>query len=242
MSRKLFVPLSLGFLLSFIILSIYYDYDVLYSYTESNFGDADPGDPFPEAPWVTARTLGRQTVVSSSFARFEVHHVRRDDGTVAKDWLWTDERSHVNVLVHLKEENKYLLFKQTKYGLLSPKYATVGGLFNAGESPEACARRELLEETGLLSEALVSLGAYRVQADRGGGMLHVFLARECYLAPEKDRLKSDDFEKQAVHKLTMDELLAVVRAGGVGEAQWLAAVTLGALHDMYKHPEHGSIN
>ena len=65
--------------------------------------------------------------------------------------------------VHLKEENKYMLFYQKKYGLSQPAYATVGGLFNEGESAFQCATRELLEETGLVAADLVSLGQYRVQ-------------------------------------------------------------------------------
>ena len=86
---------------------------------------------------------------------------------VIDDWLWTDERSHVNILVHLKKEDKFLLFHQKKYGLKEAKYAAVGGLFNAGDTPEGCAKRELLEETGLEAEQMINLGAYRVQVNRG---------------------------------------------------------------------------
>ena len=34
----------------------------------------------------------------------------------------------------------------------------MGGLFNVGETPEECANRELLEETGLIAENMVNLG------------------------------------------------------------------------------------
>ena len=223
------LPLLVGFLFGCTVLTMYSDLGLL-----KQASTVDPEDPFPEPPWDSYRTLGRRTVVSSEFARFEVHHVRTEDGSVVKDWLWTDETSHVNILVHLRDENKYMLFRQTKYGLESPKYATVGGLFNAGESPEACANRELLEETGLLSETMVKLGSYRVQADRGGGVLHAFLARNCYFAPEKDRRKSDDYEKQSVHKFSLEELIELLRQGDIGEAQWLATTTLGVLHNIYK--------
>ena len=57
-----------------------------------------------------------------------------DSGIIVDDWLWTDERSHINILVHLKNENKYLLFKQKKYGLEREYYALIGGLFNEGET------------------------------------------------------------------------------------------------------------
>jgi 8-oxo-dGTP pyrophosphatase MutT (NUDIX family) len=198
----------------------------------------DSLDPFPEPRWHTANTLAARTVVSTAFARFEVHRVIRPDGSVASDWLWTDERAHVNILVHLKVENKYLLFLQSKYGLESERFATVGGLFNRGENASACATRELLEETGLKAEQLVPLGppqGLRVQADRGGGLLYPFLARNCVLSSKQPALKSDDYERQRVRKLSLAELEAVLLSGGggrgIGEAQWLATAALGVLHE-----------
>jgi hypothetical protein len=126
-----------------------------------------PMEEFPEPAWRTPSTLAVRTVTSTPFARFEIHKVRTESGEIVNDWLWTDERSHVNILVHLKEENKYLLFNQKKYGLEKKYLAVIGGLFNKGETAEECARRELLEETGLEAEQLVNLGAYRVQVNRG---------------------------------------------------------------------------
>lgn len=58
-----------------------------------------PMEPFPEAPWRTSSTLGARTVTSTPFARFEIHRVLTENGIVVDDWLWTDERSHVNILV-----------------------------------------------------------------------------------------------------------------------------------------------
>lgn len=60
-----------------------------------------PMENFPEPPWRTASTLGAITVASTPFARFEVHQVRTESGVIVNDWLWTDERSHVNILVSM---------------------------------------------------------------------------------------------------------------------------------------------
>jgi hypothetical protein len=116
---------------------------------------------------VTPNTLAVRTVTSTPFARFEIHKVRTESGVIVNDWLWTDERSHVNILVHLKDENKYLVFHQMKYGLSKPHYAVIGGLFNEDETGLECAHRELLEETGLEAESMIDLGQYRVQVNRG---------------------------------------------------------------------------
>lgn len=213
---------------------------IIFSYIahDSSFfhpsGIAIPFDAFPEPAWRKPNTLSVRTVASTPFARFEIHKVRTESGEIVNDWLWTDERSHVNILVHTKEDNKYLLFQQSKYGLEKPHYAVVGGLFNKGEGPVECAQRELLEETGLVAEQMINLGKYRVQVNRGGGFLYVYFAKNCI--PSGEKKFSDDYEKQSIRKLTRAELIRAALGGDVGEAQWVAAVALGLLHE--EHYEH----
>lgn len=187
---------------------------------------------FPEPAWRTPNTLSVKTVTSTPFARFEIHQVKTESGEIVNDWLWTDERSHVNILVHLKDQEKYMMFYQKKYGLSKPHYATIGGLFNVGDTPDDCARRELLEETGLEAGELIYLGAYRVQVNRGGGILHAYYAKNC--VKSKTSKKSDDYETQEVKLLSKEELLKQVLQHNIGEAQWLATVATGILYDDYK--------
>ncbi len=201
---------------------------------------AIPMEQFHEAAWRTSKTKGVRVVTSTPFARFEIHQVEVENkdemGVVHKtlipDWLWVDEREHVNVLVHLKEENKFLLYRQMKYGLKEPKLAIIGGLFadEEGENDaEVCAKRELLEETGLIAEEMKFLGRYRVQVNRGGGHLNIFLAKNSVRAP-KSMLPHDfenDLEERNELKLTRAELMEEVRSHEVGEAQWLATIMMG---------------
>ena len=205
---------------------------------------AIPMEQFPEPQWRTPQTKGVRTVTSTPFARFEIHEVEvqtvAKDGTkttkIIPDWLWTDERSHVNVLVHLKEENKYLLYRQKKYGLEKESLAVLGGLFNTGEKTgEHCARRELLEEAGLVAEEMKFLGKYRVQVNRGGGFLHIYLAKNCIRA-SNEALSAigkfeNDYEDQSEVKLSRDELVKEIRNFQIGEAQWLACVLMGLLDE-----------
>jgi 8-oxo-dGTP pyrophosphatase MutT (NUDIX family) len=194
---------------------------------------------FPEPAWRTPSTLSVRTVASTPFARFEIHKVKTESGVVVSDWLWTDERSHVNILVHLKDENKYLVFKQKKYGLEREYFALIGGLFNEGETGLQCAQRELLEETGLEAEEMIDLGKYRVQVNRGGGILYAYYAKNSFKSHKI--IKPDaDYEKQAHVKLTRDELIDISLSGEIGEAQWVATAALGLLYEEHKedHPDH----
>lgn len=155
------------------------------------------------------------------------------------DWLWTDERSHINILVHLKTEDKYLVFKQKKYGLEREYFALIGGLFNEGETGLQCAQRELLEETGLEAEELIDLGKYRVQVNRGGGILYAYYAKNSFKS-SKSFKQDNDYEKQAHIKLNRDELIDIALNGEIGEAQWVATAALALLYEEHKedHPEH----
>ena len=198
-------------------------------------------DAFPEPAWRPENLISATTVASTPFARFEVHKVKTETGEIVPDWLWTDERSHVNILVHVKSVDRYLLFRQRKYGLDRPRLALVGGLFNEGETPEQCAARELLEETGFIAGELVNLGAYRVQVNRGGGILHAFLAKDCVKSAKHKY--SDDYEKQVQLYFDHEELISEVLNGNVGEAQWVATAALGLLHraHRWKAAESGEI-
>jgi ADP-ribose pyrophosphatase len=194
---------------------------------------AIPMQPFPEPAWRTPSTLEVRTVTSTPFARFEIHKVRTESGQIVNDWLWTDERAHVNILVHLQKEDRYMLFYQSKYGLKGKKHATVGGLFNVGDTPLTCAKRELLEETGLETNEMIYLGAYRVQVNRGGGILHAFFARNCIRSHSWKA--SDDYEKQEKRLLTREQLINVTLSGDIGEAQWLATVSTALVFEDYQN-------
>ena len=241
-SLKFILQLCISFVCG-IIFCIYFNnniYDFTLSIDNNNNHKNDmiiPMEDFQGESWRTPTTLETKIVASTKFARCEVHKVKTENGKIINDWIWTDEREHVNILVHLKNEDKYLLFRQLKYGLERPYLALVGGLFNENESALDCAIRELLEETGLIAEEMINLGRYRVQVNRGGGILNAFLARN---AVPKDGhntfhqlLSSEqggDYEKQTVVKLTLNEVIDYALKGEIGEAQWTAVAALGVLY------------
>lgn len=90
--------LAIAFLFILSSYFIFKEYFSIHDSSESHDINI-PFEQFPEPSWRTPQTLETRTVASTGFARFEIHKVITDNGDVVNDWLWTDERSHVNILV-----------------------------------------------------------------------------------------------------------------------------------------------
>jgi len=171
--------------------------------------------------------------------RVSLHHVQfPGSDTVYDDWMWIDYHDRINVLVedgtNGGEEPRFLVFEQTKYALEGRNsLAIIGGIIEAGEEPEAAAKREVEEEMdGLICEEFHFLGRHRTDVNRGMGWLNGFLATQCTRASktkEQQHLANEvgvaDTEKQKMKSITLTELREAVTQGKFIEVQWTATVT-----------------
>merc|ERR1712176_1428515 len=143
-------------------------------------------------------------IIETKRGYVEMHDISFDGGkTRIKDWLWADEMPAVNILV--RKDDKFILFKQTKYALQGESLAVVGGYIETGESPLAAAKRELREELNLKTESWYKLGTYRTAVNRGGGLTSLFFADNCVNIENKNidkKIDDPDLEKQ--NKITMN--------------------------------------
>jgi 8-oxo-dGTP diphosphatase len=83
-----------------------------------------------------------------------------------------------------------LLLKKANRGISVGKWNAPGGKSEPGEAPEECARREVLEETGLRASALFYHGALTFMMD-GGKTLHT-RAHLFSTSHARGRLRSSD--------------------------------------------------
>jgi len=166
-------------------------------------------------------------IYETPWAYVETHEIKMN-GKIIADWLWMDEKPAVNVLA--RKDGKFILFEQTKYGFLTNSLAPVGGMIERRETPDAAAKRELLEELGLESDEWTELGTYRTMANHGGGFSTFYLADNCYDSKKKSSKKSDDLEKQTIILVNEDELREKLLKGEFQEVKWTADVALALLH------------
>ncbi len=173
------------------------------------------------------KTLSRRSVLDcGKFLQVESHHVLLPDGHEIPDWGWVVTPDFANVVAEC-EDGTFLCFRQTKYALEGTSLAVVGGYIEDGEDPETAARRELLEEGGLEAPEWISLGSYVVDANRGAGHAHFFLARGARQVAEP---ASDDLEHQEILMLTRAELEAALKKGLFQVLPWSCCVSLALAH------------
>lgn len=170
-------------------------------------------------------TIAAQPLYETPWSLVELHTVQINS-KILQNWLWVEEKPAINVLA--RHDEQFILFKQEKYGLLKESLAPVGGMIEPREQPLAAAKRELLEELGLVSDNWILLGTYRTAVNRGGGFSTFYLADDC--RPSTTKRKSDDLETQTVVRMSLEEVRKAVLAGEFGEVKWTANIGLALLH------------
>jgi ADP-ribose pyrophosphatase len=171
-------------------------------------------------PW---KTLSRTPILTvSKFLTVENHVVELPDGRVIDNWPWVITPDYINV-VAVTEQGRFLAFRQVKYGVEGDSLAVVGGYLEPGEEPLAAAQRELREETGFAAPDWEPLGSYRVDANRGAGMAHFFLARNARQVTERD---ADDLEEQILLELSLEEIKLALEQGEFKVLAWAAVLSL----------------
>lgn len=94
------------------------------------------------------------------------------------------------------------------------------GTLARGEAPEACARRELREETGLIATEWTALGSILTTPGFCDERIHLFMARQ--LSDGAQELDHD--EVLTVSRVPLRRVLEMVRSGEIEDAKSIAAL------------------
>jgi len=188
------------------------------------------------APWKT--TAVRHYATLSKWLTIDLHSITIPASSKQKadinipDWAWLDTPDWINVAICTADQ-RWLIFYQSKYAigvsLRSHTLAPVGGYIDKGEDALTAAKREMLEETGYVSEPAnwIDLGASVTDANRGCGVGHLFAAFD---AKYVGHTVSDDLEEQHALLLTSQELEDCLLAGDFKCQGWVACCSLALMH------------
>ncbi len=126
------------------------------------------------------------------------------------------------ILLPLDEAGNLLFVRQYRHAAGEVLLELPAGSLDEGESPEACAARELREETGYAAKKLEKVGEFFLAPGYSTEKMSVFIARELYAAP----LQADADEFLDLVRLPLEEALRAAESGKIPDAKSLAALYL----------------
>ncbi|MGD0612876.1 MAG: NUDIX hydrolase [Anaerolineales bacterium] len=147
-------------------------------------------------------------------------HLRLPDGHETKFDIVEHHGSVV--LIPVDEQGNLVFVRQYRHAAGLDLLELPAGTLDEGEAPEACARREIREETGLAARKLEDLGGFYLAPGYSTEYMHVYLATDLY----PDPLEADADEFLSVERYPLAEAQALVERGDLPDAKSLAALFL----------------
>ncbi|MCB0573873.1 MAG: NUDIX hydrolase [Saprospiraceae bacterium] len=142
------------------------------------------------------------------------------NGTRIDDYFIFEYPDWLNTIA-ITEDGLFVLIRQYRHGLQQVHYELAGGVADPGEAHLAGAQRELLEETGYGG------GEWRLWVElcpnpaTHTNTCHIFLATGVRRIAQQDL---DGTEEISVCLLSVQEVLEMLRTGGVSQALHAAAL------------------
>lgn len=160
--------------------------------------------------------------------RQSIRRGRVFDITVENVTLPNDVTVDLEVLRHpgaaailpLTEDNEVIMLRQYRHAIGDMLWEIPAGTLDENEASMACARRELIEETGYQAETWDDLGAVTPVAGYSDERIHLYLARD--LSPARQDLDADEVIE--VHALPLQRVVSMITDGEIEDAKTVVAV------------------
>jgi len=123
-------------------------------------------------------------------------------------------------IVPMLSPHEVVLIKQFRYCAGKALWEIPAGTLEPGETPTACAERELTEETGYRAGKIVPMGGFYTSPGFCNEFLHLFLAAEL----EHCGLKLDSDERLEVHAMSLEEALEKIETGEIIDAKTIVGL------------------
>lgn len=136
------------------------------------------------------------------------------------------ELKNPTVMIVAEQDGK-ILVQQTYHYTVDKTHWEIPAGAAEEKDLEAAAKRELAEETGLVSNDWTHLGRYYHAIGMGNLPYDVFLASDVH----QDRNTTDEYEQITAQKFVpYDEVEKMIAAGDIAEGAHISAIYLAKLH------------
>ena len=163
-----------------------------------------------------------ESIYSGRVVKLVVHDVELPDGKSSKRELV--QHPGAVAVVALDAEQNVLLVRQYRIAADQILLEIPAGTLNPGEDPEACAVRELQEETGYRPGQIEKIGGIFVAPGYTTEFIHLYLASDLI----DSKLAQDEDEFLEVERLPLAEALKWVEQGDIIDGKSISALLLVA--------------
>lgn len=152
--------------------------------------------------------------IYSGFLKFDVLKVKFDNGnTIERDVIIKKDGV---AIVAVTKNNEIYLTKQPRVAINEEESIEIpAGLIEENETIEETTKRELLEETGCISNKLIDLGFFYGDVGSGTNKTHLMLALDVEKVQE---LKLDEDEFLESYKLPKDKVYEMLDNGVIKDS------------------------
>lgn len=185
-----------------------------------------------------AGKISSRRIYSGRVVSLDVDRVRFPGGTTGE--LEMIRHPGASAVVPLLDPGKtdpdVLLIRQYRYAANGYLYEIPAGRLDPGESPEACAQRELQEETGYSTRRVQRLTTIYTTPGFTDEIIHIFVAEG--LTNGAANPEPDEFME--VQSVPLSRAIAMVRSGEIMDAKTALGLLLTAVgHRQSKPSEAG---
>lgn len=170
--------------------------------------------------------ISSRRVYTGRVVSLDVDSVRFPNGSEGD--LEMIRHSGASAIVPLLEsphgEASVILIRQYRYAADGFVYEVPAGRLDEGETPDACAYRELKEETGYTAKTMTLLTTIFTTPGFTDERIHLFLATG--LIAGEPSLESD--EVLNIHPVPIREALEMIRSGAIQDGKTISALLFAA--------------
>jgi 8-oxo-dGTP pyrophosphatase MutT (NUDIX family) len=170
-------------------------------------------------PW---KVLARQTLIERRYLELRQEHVQLASGQEIEDFYVIDTSDWAAVLC-VTRANEIVLVRQYRHGIGKESIELPAGALEAGEMPGVAAERELLEETGYVSERWCHIASLATDPSRQTAQAHFFCALDAERVHEP---RLDDGEELTTLLVSPSELFDLVDRRQLIHGMHIAAILL----------------